>query len=145
VPGLTSNQQHPILNFEHADNFVLSYYAGGDTQHKSLPFTEVPEILSPGLLRGAPILNLSGEAQMLLVKVSESHDGRILLLGWGIQIGAGPFMRQWMYNKLPARERVALEDAIDELKSHQLLKADGSQAFRITTNGYRVADKIKQL
>lgn len=44
VPGRTNDRQHPILHFEHADNFVLAYYAGGDTQPKALPFTvESPE------------------------------------------------------------------------------------------------------
>jgi len=44
VPGRTKGQQHPILHFEHADNFVLAYYAGGDTQPKGLPFDVEPEI-----------------------------------------------------------------------------------------------------
>ncbi len=38
VPGRTNDRQHPVLHFEHADNFVLAYYAGGDTQPKGLPF-----------------------------------------------------------------------------------------------------------
>ena len=29
VPGRTGKRQHPILNFEQADNFVISYYAAG--------------------------------------------------------------------------------------------------------------------
>jgi len=44
VPGRTNDRQHPILHFEHADNFVLAYYAGGDTQPKGLPFDIEPEI-----------------------------------------------------------------------------------------------------
>jgi len=44
VPGRTNDRQHPILHFEHADNFVLAYYAGGDTQPKGLPFDVEPEI-----------------------------------------------------------------------------------------------------
>ena len=44
VPGRTDDRQHPILHFEHADNFVLAYYAGGDTQPKGLPFDVAPEI-----------------------------------------------------------------------------------------------------
>ncbi len=44
VPGRTKQRQHPILHFEHADNFVLAYYAGGDTQLKGLPFDVEPEI-----------------------------------------------------------------------------------------------------
>lgn len=38
VPKRTRNLQHPILNFEQADNFVLAYYAGGDDKPKGLPF-----------------------------------------------------------------------------------------------------------
>jgi serine/threonine protein kinase len=44
VPTRTRGQQHPMLHFEQADNFVLAYYAGGDTQPKGLPFTDTPEI-----------------------------------------------------------------------------------------------------
>ena len=44
VPGRTQGRQHPILNFEQADNFVLAHYAGGETQPKGLPFTTEPEI-----------------------------------------------------------------------------------------------------
>lgn len=46
VPGRTDGRQHPVLHFSEADNFVLAYYAGGDTQPKALPFTEEPEIES---------------------------------------------------------------------------------------------------
>jgi uncharacterized caspase-like protein len=43
VPGRTKKRQHPILHFEQADNFVLSYYAGGDPQPKGLPFDVEPQ------------------------------------------------------------------------------------------------------
>lgn len=38
VPLRTSGNQHPLLHFEHADNFIVAYYAGGDLQPKGLPF-----------------------------------------------------------------------------------------------------------
>jgi hypothetical protein len=44
VPRRTQDRQHPILHFEQADNFVLAYYAGGETQPKGVPFTYEPEI-----------------------------------------------------------------------------------------------------
>lgn len=44
VPRRTRNRQHPILNFEQADNFVLAYYAGGEAKPKGLPFEVEPEI-----------------------------------------------------------------------------------------------------
>lgn len=49
VPERTGYRQHPILNFEQADNFILAYYAGGDLEPKELPFKSEPEIESePG-------------------------------------------------------------------------------------------------
>jgi uncharacterized caspase-like protein len=49
VPRRTRDRQHPILNFEQADNFVLAYYAGGDSEPKGLPFEGEAEIESePG-------------------------------------------------------------------------------------------------
>ena len=57
VPGRTDGRQHPILHFEHADNFALAYYAGGETQPKGLPFTVAPEIEpEPGAWAG-PVLS----------------------------------------------------------------------------------------
>lgn len=44
VPKRTRDRQHPILNFTAADNFILAYYAGGDSQPKRLPFESQPEI-----------------------------------------------------------------------------------------------------
>lgn len=44
VPGRTAKRQHPILHFEHADNFAVAYYAGGDDKPKGLPFAVEPEI-----------------------------------------------------------------------------------------------------
>jgi len=44
VPGRTKGRQHPIMDFEHSDNFVLAYYAAGETETKGLPFTQEPEI-----------------------------------------------------------------------------------------------------
>lgn len=53
VPSRTNGQQHPVLHFEHADNFVVAYYAAGDTKSKGLPFAGEPEIEpEPGAWRG---------------------------------------------------------------------------------------------
>jgi hypothetical protein len=57
VPGRTKGRQHPILHFEQADNFVLAYYAGGETQPKGVPFAAAPEIEpEPGAWSG-PVLS----------------------------------------------------------------------------------------
>jgi hypothetical protein len=44
VPGRTQDRQHPILHFEHADNFLVAYYAAGDAKPKGLPFGVAPQI-----------------------------------------------------------------------------------------------------
>lgn len=67
VPGRTQGRQHPILDFERADNFVLAYYAAGDTAPKNLPFAQQPEIeAEPGALSGPsrvnPVINTGGGA-----------------------------------------------------------------------------------
>jgi hypothetical protein len=43
VPRRTKNKQHPIVNMERADNFIVAYYAGGEAQGKGLPFESTPE------------------------------------------------------------------------------------------------------
>ena len=55
VPTLTDNKQHPVLDIEKADNFILAYYAGGQLQPKGLPreLEQPPKIESkPGELNG---------------------------------------------------------------------------------------------
>ncbi|MBN1486102.1 MAG: caspase family protein [Anaerolineae bacterium] len=61
VPRRTRDKQHPILHFEEADNFVLAYYAGGDTQPKGLPFGIEPVIEpEPGAWQRQGVVNGSG-------------------------------------------------------------------------------------
>ena len=53
VPQRTSDKQHPVLEYEQADNFAVAYYAGGDTHPKGLPFDTPPEIEpEPGAFHG---------------------------------------------------------------------------------------------
>jgi uncharacterized caspase-like protein len=74
VPGRTSKRQHPILNFEQADNFAISYYAAGGAQRKGLPFSEQPAIEpEPGAFRGTQ------------VSQSISGDGNVQFSGENIQ------------------------------------------------------------
>jgi hypothetical protein len=59
VPRRTRGRQHPILHFEHADNFILAYYAAGEPRSKGLPFAGEPRVEpEPGAWSG---LALSGE------------------------------------------------------------------------------------
>ncbi|MCB0040548.1 MAG: caspase family protein [Caldilinea sp.] len=62
VPKRTHDRQHPVLDFDKADNFVLAYYAAGDATPKELPFAEQPEIeAEPGVL-AAMVINTGGGA-----------------------------------------------------------------------------------
>ena len=62
VPRRTGDRQHPILNFDQADNFVVAYYAGGDETPKALPFAEESvEIESePGVINAARLVRTGG-------------------------------------------------------------------------------------
>ncbi len=76
VPKRTSDQQHPILHFEEADNFVVAYYAGGETQSKDLPFDTKPEIkLSPEVQTA---FNQSGQKVDSQTNIAGDVHGSIL-------------------------------------------------------------------
>jgi len=75
VPGRTKDRQHPVLNFEKADNFPVAYYAGGDLKPKGTPFPMPAEIepepgewsvkigiLVPGGQHADKIFNVAGNA-----------------------------------------------------------------------------------
>jgi hypothetical protein len=46
VSQLTKDQQHPILHYKHGENFVIAFYAAGETQAKKLPFQLETETVS---------------------------------------------------------------------------------------------------
>jgi hypothetical protein len=61
VPQRTKDRQHPIIDLDQADNFVLGYYAGGAADPKALPFAAAPEIEpEPGAFRGASVHQQAG-------------------------------------------------------------------------------------
>jgi hypothetical protein len=56
VPQRTRDRQHPILDFDQADNFVVAYYAAGKTKKMGLPFDQEPRIEpQPGAWRSQEI------------------------------------------------------------------------------------------
>lgn len=87
VPGRTRDRQHPILHFEHADNFAVAYYAGGDTQPKGLPFTAQPEIEpAPGAWRSG--ISVGGD-QIITAGPVATH-GSAVSTGSGVAVaGSG--------------------------------------------------------
>ncbi len=60
VPGRTKGRQHPILHFEEADNFVLAYYAAGETEPKGLPIALEPEIEPEPGAWGGEVVDMHG-------------------------------------------------------------------------------------
>ncbi|MBW4559638.1 MAG: caspase family protein [Mojavia pulchra JT2-VF2] len=86
VPRRTRERQHPILNFEQADNFILAYYAGGETEPKGLPFDGEPEIEpEPGAF------NKQGTNNQIIQNVNQ-HNGKYNInIGQanGLRIGDG--------------------------------------------------------
>jgi hypothetical protein len=67
VPRRTMDRQHPVLNFEQADNFVVAYYAAGDAAPKALPFSSEPKIEdTPGQWSGAARATLRGSGAIAI-------------------------------------------------------------------------------
>lgn len=61
VPQRTKQRQHPIIELRGADNFVLGYYAGGDTEPKGVPFSTPLEIEpTPGAFNAGRDLQNAG-------------------------------------------------------------------------------------
>jgi hypothetical protein len=90
VPGRTKDRQHPILHFEHADNFVIAYYAGGESEPKGLPFSQEPEIEpEPGSWTG---INQQGQTvQGPQTNIAGDVEGPVLSGSFGgpVSVGGG--------------------------------------------------------
>jgi hypothetical protein len=135
VPGRTDGRQHPILNFEGADNFVLAYYAGGDTQPKGVPFRGEPEIEpEPGAWtlfdqRGqtvqGPQTNIAAEVQGPVAvgdEVDQQIGHRVVIDGdisGQVAVGEGITQTQSVGAPLPAvteADRAKLRGILADLK-----------------------------
>jgi len=82
VPGRTGKRQHPILHFEQADNFAISYYAAGGTQRKGLPFSEQPDIEpEPGAFSGTQVHLEAGGDHNVLANIDDIRDSTINIRG----------------------------------------------------------------
>ncbi len=103
VAQRTKERQHPLLNFQQADNFVVAYYAAGDTQVKAVPFQEADVQVEdePGEFArlgagntlnvnqsdqkvNAPQTNVFGHNSGTITNSSTDQSTRI---GGGVQIG----------------------------------------------------------
>jgi len=86
VPRRTRDQQHPILNFEQADNFVLAYYACGETQPKGLPFEGEPETDFGPVEGRSQVVQASGA-----VAIGGSASSATIITGSGNVVGNNNF------------------------------------------------------
>ncbi|MFN2136408.1 MAG: caspase domain-containing protein, partial [Candidatus Promineifilaceae bacterium] len=82
VPGRTKNRQHPILNYEQADNFRVAYYAAGDQGVKGLPFDvqvhieQEPGDLNRQILAGNIfIFEQSGQTVNKQINIGQTGEG----------------------------------------------------------------------
>ncbi|NET36928.1 MAG: caspase family protein [Cyanothece sp. SIO1E1] len=96
VPTFTSNKQHPMLDIERADNFILAYYAGGETKPKGLPkeLIDDPNIESESeeSIQSAQntYVEVSGDGA---IGIGDSADGATIVGGQGNVIGNNNFIK----------------------------------------------------
>lgn len=89
VPTLTGDKQHPVLDIQQADNFILAYYAGGQLQPKGLPFADQPVVESMPGDQDRQRIQVRGDRSVAAV----NHQGNIItgdhavLSKYNIQIG----------------------------------------------------------
>ncbi|MEL6603109.1 MAG: caspase family protein [Cyanobacteria bacterium J06614_10] len=99
VPTLTEDQQHPVLEINQADNFVLAYYAGGDPRPKGLP----PELARPPQIESTPG-ELSGNITQTTasgagsVAIGGSAQGATIITGSHNTVGSYNINQQGKYN-----------------------------------------------
>jgi len=87
VPTRTKGKQHPILHFEHADNFAVAYYAGGDTEPKGLPFDAGEVVIE---LASGPSAQAGKLRRILLRRLSWEPDFLNLCADLGVDIHSLP-------------------------------------------------------
>ena len=96
VPAATKDRQHPVLDIEKADNFVLAYYAGGEPKPKGLP---------PELANGSTINIDSGEGRAQTVAsgdrsiaIGDGVNNSTIISGDGNVVGNGNVVQKGKYN-----------------------------------------------
>jgi Caspase domain len=116
VPKWTGNRQHPILNFERADNFVLAYYAGGEMEPKGLPFAGEPEIESEAGEFNRQVIQhtevvASGKGA---VAIGGNAQGATIVTGDGNVIGNKTVNQRGKYNiNIDRAENMNIGDTIN--------------------------------
>lgn len=83
VPQRTDNKQHPILNWEKADNFILAYYSGGDAKPKGRPFQGEPRIEPQPGARVSKVFDQTGQQVGTQINVEKMSSG-FINQGWEV-------------------------------------------------------------
>ncbi len=104
VPQRTGDKQHPLLNYEQADNFVVAFHSGGEVQAKGLPtrLQNVEIEPEPGAFAGLTInqqgqtvrgnqLNITGTVSGPAVggnvgRIGDTHTTRNVNTGGGAYV-----------------------------------------------------------
>ncbi len=157
VPGRTGKKQHPILHFEHADNFALAYYAGGDKQPKGLPFPvgSVEIEPEPGAWRGisqsgqtvyGPQTNIAGNVTGPVL--SGQFDGPVAVGG-----GAAMDMRNSQGAVIEPKgsvkqhfgERITITGDGNVIGNNNRVNVNKSQTTGVTVDQFlRLLDELRQ-
>jgi hypothetical protein len=140
VPQRTQERQHPILHFEQADNFILAYYAGGDSQPKGLPFTVDPTIESkPGEMRQ----QIAHQARFRGGGAIAQGHGAVAVGERGVHVGGK------VDGSIVTGNRNVLGHQIGDTRISagdilgQMSVASGSEATSTVTRSHLVADTIE--
>jgi hypothetical protein len=141
VPKLTQDEQHPVLDIEKADNFILAYYAGGQPQPKGLPseLEREPKVEEkPGDLdRQMTNVVASGDRS---VAIGGDANNSTIVTGDGNVVGTGNVVQKGKYNiNIDTAQDMHIGDRIDLRESQGAIVNPGAgarvtQKFGNTTN-----------
>lgn len=151
VPRRTKNKQHPIVNMERADNFIVAYYAGGDTQAKGLPFESTPEaepepgawtFNQQGQVVHGPQTNIAGGVHTTtLFNNPDWKVKRAYQIAGNMYVSAGPATTT---NPESGIEQLATTFERMEESVRSLPAEDQDEIRPILANARKLADKIQR-
>ncbi|MFG1966100.1 hypothetical protein [Nonomuraea sp. NPDC049028] len=115
VASLTTDRQHPILDLEQADNYVVAYYAAGANKLARLPdaLAMLPSASLPPP-SGANITPSSDKAEIL------KRLRKIMLAPWRDSL-------QILADDLSIGNEIKMNEPAETVLNSILLRADGSQ------------------
>ena len=96
VSTATQDKQHPVLEIEKADNFVLAYYAGGKSKPKALP----PELANGSTIdmRSEGVGTQTVASGDRSVAIGGNANGSTIVSGDGNSVRVGNVVQTGKYN-----------------------------------------------